>query len=382
MIKLQQFSVLWILLLVFAACSTSNNTLEENSENSATATIAPSENPATATDPQSENTDESTVNSNTQSGDPVDTAEAKPEPEKATDVANVVNRPGKVANKGTYIRILVNNEPITNFDIQRRVEFLKLRRMGGDRSKIAEEELIDQVLKLQEAKRVKLRAGDKKVDEAFASFAKQNRATPSQLAGELGRLGVGAQHFKEFLRSQISWQQVVSGKFQAETAGVTQSEAVVKLKKSGEEKPQLAEYDLQQIIFVVPEAKRKQILKARKAEANAFRQRFTTCAQTLESVKALRDVSLQEKRRVLAPEIPGGWQEELLELSAGEISKPKETSKGVELFAVCELKMVNDDRAAQIATQSKEFDSFNAKGSQVSQEHLTIVRKRATIIYR
>lgn len=304
----------------------------------------------------------------------------KPADEKA-EIAKVINKPGSVANKGTYIKILVNKSPITNYDINRRVKFLQLRRTKGG-AKTAENELIEQALKLQEAKRTKTLATDAEVERAFANFAKRNKSSKSRMAQQLNQFGVGATHFKEFLRTQISWQRTVSGRFQAETRNLSQGEAIVALRKSGEAKPQLAEYNLQQIVFVIPQAKRKALLKSRRAEANSFRQRFTSCEAAKATVKTLRDVVIREQRRILEPELPPVWRDEVSKLSIGQTTSAKDTEKGVEFLAVCGKRLVNDDRVAQIATQSKEFESFDTKGSKVSQDYLEELRKRATIVYR
>lgn len=359
-----------LMLTALAGCNTSTNAVDKSSS-------------AGVEGVKVESTEQTAQSSNDSSqGEDASTENTEPAVEEEVEVAKIINRPGKVANKGTYVRIIVNNAPITNFDIQRRTAFLKLRRVNGDRTKKAEDELINESLKNAEAIRVNTRGSDARVKDAFATFAKRNGASPSQLAKELDRMGVGAEHFKEFIRTQMSWQGVVSSKFQAETRQLSQIDAVTQIRKSGSEKPQLAEYSLQQVVFVVPEARRKAILKLRRDEAKAFRQRFTGCPQTLNLVKTLKDVSVIEKRRVLGPEIPPGWKAEIEALSAGQTTKVKDTPNGVEFFAVCNIEMVSDDRAAQIATQSKEFESFNDKGSAVSEEHLNQLRSKAIIIYR
>lgn len=312
-----------------------------------------------------------------------DSASSEETKAEKQELAKVINKPGKVQNKGGYIKILVNNDPITNFDIQRRAKFLKLRRVGGNRSKVAENELIEQSLKLAEAKRVNLLVSDAMVDGAFASFAKQNRTTPKKLAADLGRLGVGASHFKNFIKTQMSWQTFVQKKFQAETTQKTEVDVVTRLRKSGSDKPQLTEYNFQQVVFVVPEAKRKDILASRRSEAKAFLQRFTGCENTLESAKALRDVSVIEHRRVMEPELPDTWRSEMIDAAAGKkTTRVKDTPKGVEFIAICSTRQVDDDRAAQVASQSAEFDNFNTKGSEVAQGYLDELRTRATIVYR
>ncbi|MEM9278435.1 MAG: peptidylprolyl isomerase [Pseudomonadota bacterium] len=310
-------------------------------------------------------------------------AEGTTEDAQQLELANVITKPGKVQKRGGYIKILVNKKPITNIDIQRRASFLKLRRVGGNRTKAAEKELIEQSIKLEEARVRNVLATDQQVDAAFANFAKQNRSTPAQLARELGRLGVGASHFKDFIRSQISWQRAVQGRFQAETSQVSERDVVTRLRKSGSTKPEVTEYNIQQIIFVVPQSKRnKTTLAARRTEAIAFRQRFTRCENSLEQAKALRDVSVVDRKRIMEPELPLRWKDDIINIDKRNITRVKETDKGIEIMAVCNKRVVTDDRAAQVTTQSAEFESFNEKGSELSQSYLDQLLTRSTIIYQ
>ncbi|MEZ5801178.1 MAG: hypothetical protein R3D29_12830 [Nitratireductor sp.] len=117
--------------------------------------------------------------------------------------------------------------------------------------------MIDEKLKLQEASKRGLVASDAQVNAAFANFAQNNRSTPAKISSDLDRIGIGAQHFKEFIRAQISWSRTFSSKLQSGSRVEQQSGAIFDLRKSGSSKPQTTEYQLKEIIFVVPEDKRK-----------------------------------------------------------------------------------------------------------------------------
>lgn len=354
-----------ILAAVLAACSSSTSSVEETSNTKKAA----SETAATETETAA-----------------TDTEQAKEENEDAAsslDAANIVKKPGSVQNRGGYIRILVNKQPITNYDLQRRAKFMQLRRVSGNRTKLAEQEMIEQVIKLQEAKRRNMLVSDKQVEDAFGQFAARNRSDKSRMTSQLNQFGVGASHFKDFIRTQMSWQRLVQARFQAETNQVSERDVATMLRKSGSDKPEVTEYNLQQVIFVVPQNRRsKQTLAARRVEANAFRQRFSSCAQSVELAKALKDVSVLDRRRIMEPELPENWVEEVSALSVNETSRPQETGRGIELMAVCNKRVVTDDRAAQITTQNSEFDSFNEKGNELAKSYLKELVSNATIVYR
>ena len=322
------------------------------------------------------------TNAATTTGEASLAAEAVAEPEQQQAYKKITQNRGTVANRGGYIRILVNKQPVTNYDIQRRVKFLQLRRVPGNRAKLAEEELIEQVMKLQEAKRRNVLASEAQVNEAFANFASRNRVSPARMSQELARLGVGAEHFKEFIRGQISWQRAVQGRFQAETTQVTERDAVMQLRQAGSAKPEVTEYNIQQVVFVIPKDKRNNTrLAARRAEATALRQRFTSCDETLNLAKTLRDVSVIDRKRIMEPELPSRWSGDIIEAGNNGVTRVRDTERGVEFIAVCSKRAVNDDRAAQISTQSAEFESFNQRGSEFSQKYLDEIRSRSTIAY-
>ena len=359
LLEIKSYLFIGVALMALSACSTSSSNLDGKE-------VAKDSKKATET----------------AQSDSEDTQAAEEEPKEA-EFAAVINNPGKVKNRGGYIKILVNKNPITNFDIQRRAKFLEIRRAPGNKRKLAEKELIEQILKLQEAKRRRTLATDEMVDQAFATFAKRNRGTPAQLSRQLNQLGVGTPHFKEFIRTQISWQNTVQGRFQAETIRKTERDAVTQLRKSGSAKPEVTEYSFQQIVFVIPESRKtKRLVQVRKQEANAFRQRFTSCENTIELAKQLKDVAVLDRRRIMEPELPTRWKDEIFNADSKGTTRVKETEKGVELIAVCNKRQVTDDRAAQITSQSNDFTDFNNKAGELDKSYLDELRSRAKIIYR
>ena len=301
-----------------------------------------------------------------------------PQDEKSV---TIITQPGTVSQKGTYIRVLVNGDPITNYDIQRRKKFRQLRRLKATDEETIQE-LVDERIKVQEARKRGMLASDDQVAVAFANFAKGNKSTPERVGGDLERIGVGATHFKEFIRGQMSWSRVAGAKLQSETQSKTQSEAIFELRKAGEQKPETTEYILQQIVFVIPDDKLKTLTKVRMGEALAFRQRYAGCDKAVEMAKGLHDVAVKDLGRKMQPELPPKWADEVSKLSEGQLTPPQATEQGVEMLGVCRSRVTSDDRAAQVLNQAKEYDSLAEKGNAAADSYLAELRKSATIIYR
>ena len=306
------------------------------------------------------------------------------ENQEETQTANIIHRKATVTQKGTNIRAVVNGQPITNYDVQRRAAFLRLRRVGGDRNTKALEELIDQTIKLQAARRANVLASNKEVDESYARFASSNKMTLSQLNQILSQSGVTSDHFKLFIRGQMSWQRVVSGRFRSETTAKSSQDALFKIRQSGGTKPETTEYLIEQTIFVVPasHANDKNYIARRRQDADTFRQQFIRCDQTVKQAAGMRDVTVRKLPRALEPQLPEEWADELKALEEGGVTGVKKTPRGVEFLAICSKRSVNDDMAAQVMSQAEEFETFNDRGSEISESYLAELKSKAQIIYR
>lgn len=281
--------------------------------------------------------------------------------------------------EATEIRYVVNNTPITSYDIARRAAFLRLQRQGGNLNDKAAEEMIDQVLKLQEMQRLGINITSEMVEQAYQRFASSNKMSASQMNTILAQAGVTADHFKEFIRTQIGWSRAL----QARNSGLgqlTEQDVVARMLQQGGQKPSATEYTLQQVIFVVPAGQRGQLLGKRKREAQAMRDRFRGCETTHQFAKGLIDVTVRDLGRVLEPELPPDWKDLVTTISPGEATRIRETDRGVEFIGICTTREVSDDRVAQLVFQS-EGDSSKAS-EEATRKYLVELRENARISKR
>src|SRR5690606_14468500 len=121
---------------------------------------------------------------------------------------------GVVPARANEIKVVVNNVPITSYDIDRRVAFLRLQRKSGGREQ-ATKDMIEQTLRLQEMKRLNISVPDSEVDNAYAGFASSNRISTSQLDAALAQGGVTSRHFKQYIRMQIGWSRALQARYRA-----------------------------------------------------------------------------------------------------------------------------------------------------------------------
>jgi peptidyl-prolyl cis-trans isomerase SurA len=286
------------------------------------------------------------------------------------------------AKAASKIKYIVNGEAITSYDIAQRAAFFKLRRIKGNSTTLATEELIEETIKMQTAKRLKMIVGNKEVEAAFGRFAKGNRMSSSALNNVLNRAGVTGRGFKKYIRAQMSWQRVMAAKLRAESSQNSTQDIFANIHAQGGKKPTSTEYTLQQVIFVVPKAKRARLMAKRRRDARAFRNRFENCSNTIQFAKGLQDVTVRSLGRVLKEQLPSDWKKMILATSEGKATKVRDTPRGVEFLAICKATSVSDDRVAQLNFRSDQAKSDNKSVSALEKKFVKELRDKSVITKR
>lgn len=280
----------------------------------------------------------------------------------ATSIWSPLGPLGARPAAASEIRVIVNDEIVTSYDIARRAAFLRLQRRDGNATRQATEDLTEEALKRHAVRRAGIRIPDSTVNEAFANFARRNDMSAGQMTQVLDQSGVTVDHFKEFIRLQIGWGQTVQLRARAAGRMMSEQEAVARMLQQGGQKPTSTEYILQQVIFLVPEDQRRGLLAARRAEANRMRGLVNDCGRTISLAQGLRDVTVRDLGRVLELELPSRWADDVSGLGAGQTTKVRDTERGAEFIIVCRARQVSDDRVAQLqfSTEALEADGGDA----------------------
>lgn len=120
------------------------------------------------------------------------------------------------------IEVLVNDEPISSFDINQRLR-LVIAISGGVRT---EEEflqvreqvirsMVDERLQLQEAAEVELTISDEQLEQFFARRAEGIGQQPEEFAQALLSIGSSKQSMQAQMEAEIAWSQLVQGRLGA-----------------------------------------------------------------------------------------------------------------------------------------------------------------------
>lgn len=203
----------------------------------------------------------------------------------------------------------VNDDIVTNYEIQQRRRFLSLLNAPGEVVAQARETLVNERLQVQAAQRFGVAATAEDIEEGVSNFASQANMSGQQFVNALGQSGVAPETIRDFIAAGISWRNVVRARFAA-SSQVTDAEIDRALAEGGSaDAPGVAAIDYATIPIVGGRG------GDALSRAQALRNRVDTC----DDLYGVRPEGFE--RRVLPPaEIPQDIAAALSRLDPDEMS--------------------------------------------------------------
>jgi peptidyl-prolyl cis-trans isomerase SurA len=281
---------------------------------------------------------------------------------------------------------MVNGEPITALDVTQRAKLVQLSTKKSATRQEALDELIDDKLKIQLAKRFISEIPERDVENQFNSVARRVGLEPAQFAQVLQANGISANAFKSRLRSDMVWGSIIRGKFQGQLqVGDRDVSQAVKSKggeKEGEKAKDASAYDytLRPILLLVRRGSAPGIFDSRRKEAESLRARFQGCAEGLALARTLPDVAIRAQITRSSTDLGQQQRDVLANTPVGKLTPPDTTAQGVEVFAVCDKKPAKN---ADTATEREARDEiYGKKFQELSKNYLKELRRQALIEIR
>jgi peptidyl-prolyl cis-trans isomerase SurA len=277
------------------------------------------------------------------------------------------------------IKVLVNDDPISDYDIDQRTRFLAIstqQQPSPAMKKQATDMLIDERLQLQQARKAGVTPDEGDVTKILENMAQKNNLSVDGLATALGHAGVNIKTLKDRIRAQIAWQETVQRKFRREIQ-ISDSEIDKAMSDTGGEAA-VTENTLQlrQVRFDIPAGADQRTIAARLAAAEALRARFGSCAELSKSVNGASIKTLQDQKPASLAQ-----PARLLVMNAkvGQMTPPTITQATVELYAVCGKQSAKGDDEARQGAQRK---LMNEELGIRAERLLRDIRQEAFIEYR
>jgi peptidyl-prolyl cis-trans isomerase SurA len=279
------------------------------------------------------------------------------------------------------VAVMVNGEPITNYDIDQRskLTFLTTHK-PADRQQVINE-LIDEKVKIREGKKFGVDPGVADIDQSYAAMSSRMRITPDQLTKSLESQGVRPDTLKARMKAEMVWSSLVRGRYK-ESLQVGEKDVAAAVQVSGgddKQSPEAFEYKMQPIVLLVPQGSAPAAIEARHKEAEALRSRVQTCDEANAYFKSMQNAAIREAVTKTSADIPAVLREVLDKTPIGHLTPPEVTKQGIEMAALCGRKPTTIDTPKKKEIREKMYaEKYEAK----SKAYLQECRKAAMIEYR
>lgn len=294
--------------------------------------------------------------------------------------------------------VTVNDIPITSFDVTQRMNLWKLVGGGGTNAsrKTALNELIDDIAKVEEAKKFKAEPTEKEIDARLSEVAKGLKTDDKGLQGKLRAQGVSLPAIRQYLAGQIAFGRVLRGKYQV---NVDATPAEIDRKLNGyktEVKKQLDKlmadprmrpvtvYQIQEITFPVEGEVTNEMLQSRAIEANAYLGKFKGCKSARAAANGIFNVRVGKMIEADGSKLPPQLKAALDKSKPGRAIGPMRSQGGMQVLAFCGVRKISPKPpVAQYPTRKQaETAVINEKYAAVVAKYSSQFRKGLLIEYR
>jgi len=274
--------------------------------------------------------------------------------------------------------VVANGSPITAYDIEQRTKLIQASTHKKTTRQEVIQELIDDRLKIAKAKSYGLEVSDEDINKQFANMATRQHISVKQFVGFLARAGIAPETIKARIRAELTWNQLIRGKFSA-SLQINESEIASALRASSEPAKFGYIYTLYPVTVVVPYGSSEAVVASKKREAESLRARFVNCKEGLEFARALRDVAVREPISRSSADFAPQLRELLDKMEVGHLTTPEVTPQGLQMFAVCQKKA---SKTVSPAERELRNQIFAKRFQSEAQKYLEEIRKSAMIEYK
>jgi len=272
------------------------------------------------------------------------------------------NAPSSISQSVQTIAVVVNDEIISNFDLDQRIRLV----LSSSGAKEAAQQtnqlksqvltgLVDERLQMQEARRLNIDVRDDEVDRAVSFIENQNGMKEGDLARTLDSQGTSVATLHDQLRAQIAWSKIISRRLRPR---VVVGEDEIDTLVARLEKTRRIEH-LTSVIFLAfnhqNAAVREEVIANAQTLIAELRRgnSFSILAQQFsQSVSASSGGDLGWIRSAELPEAPGATLETL---AVNEVSSPISTRDGVYILRVKERRRLTKVDPAQVTVTLKQI---------------------------
>ena len=304
-------------------------------------------------------------------------AEGSEEKMKELQREVITGNPGKTREQ--LVEIFKERQKQIGMSLQKRAVEGARATLMPKLKKDAREELIEDRLKVQSAKKHGIEVPDDEVKGLLKGLAERNKMDYAGFAQHLKGMGVDINTMLEKFRAQKAWRELVTRRWGAQIS-VSQRDIDQLLATAAQEAGQdIVELQVQKLSLLVPGKSDQAALTKRFAEAESLRRRFAGCKGLAELAAGTPDVKLHDLKYIKPSSIAEPTRSLLLSAKDNDLLPPVTAGGGVDLYAVCGRKSAAGNESLRVKAtselQMKQLEIF-------AQRHLRNLRQEANIEYK
>lgn len=248
-------------------------------------------------------------------------------------------------------------------------------------------ELINERIQLQQANKLGVALTDEELDSRLAQIASRNKSkktgkplTTKEFSKSLTRMGIPIREFRNRMKVKGSWIRVVRRKFQYQvTIGDQDIDRLINTQSDKTVKLKTV-YKLQRVRLSMSASASETSKTSRLVKAEKLRQIVTSCTHLKKAVGRIDGASVKSLGTKSADTFPHTMRAYLTHTKDGHLTPPTMTSSGVELYAVCERKQrrIADKSKRKAVKEKLRQQEFEI----LARRHLQDLRQEASIEYR
>lgn len=252
------------------------------------------------------------------------------------------------------VLVTVNDQPITTFDLQQRMNLWKLLgQRAGDRKK-ALNELIDDIAKIEQAKKYQAEPTTQEISERMSGLAKGMKTDDAGLEAKLNAQGISLAAMRQYFAAQISFARIVRGKykedFSVSKADVDRKLAGYKSEIDSKVKQRMNEimndprmkpitvYQILEVNFPIDTAGGEltnELLQSRAIEVNQFVRKFNGCKSARAAASGIFNVKVGKMIEADGAKLPAPLKEALNKTKPGAALGPIRGPNGLQALGFC-----------------------------------------------
>ncbi len=305
--------------------------------------------------------------------------------------------PAVAQNKGVIV--VANDLPITDYDITQKLNLLKV--LGSDVSGASRKEilnsLVDDVVKIAEAKRLNAAATAGDVNGQISRIAKNLKMDSEGLLGKLKGRGVDAEFFRRYVSAQIGFGRVLGilkkkpNEAKVSDADVDRKMAEIKSNANAQMNKILADPRMKAVTvlsiiqFDLPvEGDDPGLLQARAVETQQVIKQFKSCKNPRAAAAGVFNVKVGKVIDADATKVPAELRQALTAKGPGHAIGPLRGKNSLQVIGYCGSRKITPPKPKfDLPTREQIRNSLeNQKYALAEQEVLRDARKHVYIEYR